>query len=466
MRTKLYDEQAEAALLGAAFMDNQLFLNTIEPDDLGTPGYSALWLVCQKLVRDGVCPDLVTLPPNALPANMTPQSFVDACPSVVRATHYIAIIKEWARRRRLERAASFFAQAAYKDDKDEHTWLLGEARELLRQASMVNTEPMMLAQMIADNTPPIPNLIEQFLPGRSVMLFSGPGGDGKSYAALDLALCVARGTPWLSLNVAKSPVVIADLENDYEEIRKRAKWVARGHGLENDPPEIAYYSEVKHTLDDDEATYELASLMKRHEAGCLVLDSLVDFLGDTDENSNTEMGRVAKRLRNVVDETNGVVLAIHHVPKSNAQTPRGATALRNGVTVNTMVSRDGNTLTLKHDKNRRGPEVSIEATMNWGKQLFYLSLVDIGISRKKRLTDPDEEAILDAVGDDWTWSNEVINGVLNHTTHARSTIHAKLNALVCDGVLEAGEREARKPYLVRLSRSVQNCPRSALDREE
>lgn len=451
----LYDEHAESALIGAGFLDPAIFCNGVEASDFGTPGYGVLWRACQRLARDGVTPDVVTLSPDVLIPNMNPINFISSCPSVARADSYTDIVRGWARRRKLERAASSFAKAAYEDRPDEHKMLLGEARLLLQDALAPDIKSTTLAQMVADDTPPTPDLIERFLPGRAVMLFSGPGGDGKSYAALDLAICVARGTPWLGLNVTKSPVVIVDLENDYEEIRKRAQWLTRGHNLGDNPPDITFYAETKHTLDSDGAVYELAGLMKRHDAKLLVLDSLVDFLGNTDENSNPEMGRVAKRLREVVNETGGVILAIHHTPKNNAQTPRGATALRNGVNVNTMVSREGNTLTLKHDKNRRGLEISIKTEMNWEDETFCLSLVEVNAGREKKTTDPDEQAILNAVDADWRWSNEIVNDALKHTTHARSTLHAKLKALIRDGILEATEQKTTKPYQVRNPITVQ-----------
>jgi hypothetical protein len=89
-------------------------------------------------------------------------------------------------------------------------------------------------------------------------------------------------------------------------------------------------------------------------AGSVILDNLVDFLDGVDENSNAEMGKVVERLRAIAEMVGGMV-AIHHTPKGNVQTPRGAAALRNGVDVSVIVSRNGNHLTLKHDKNRVGP---------------------------------------------------------------------------------------------------------------
>jgi hypothetical protein len=257
-------------------------------------------------------------------------------------------------------------------------------------------------------------------------------------------------------------VLIVDLENRPVRMRERVRRIMRGHSLDT-PLAVTIAFGLSSRLDGDESVSEIAYLAGKYDAGLVILDSLVDFLGEVDENSNVEMGKAAERLR-AIAETVGGVLVIHHTPKNNAQTPRGATALRNGVDVNIIVSRDGNHLTLKQDKNRTGPERTVVARMNWGDGLFNLSPIDVSVGRAKaaRLPDLDEEAILNAVDEgkgEWVRSCDVVRRAKKATGHQRSTVHRKLKALIVDGVLEKGEQEPGKSYLIRRSAAGQGDDR-------
>lgn len=54
----------------------------------------------------------------------------------MRAADYAGIVKWWSRRRKLESAASAFAQAAHENETDKRAEFLQQARALLREAEM------------------------------------------------------------------------------------------------------------------------------------------------------------------------------------------------------------------------------------------------------------------------------------------------------------------------------------------
>ena len=308
-----------------------------------------------------------------------------------------------------------------------------------------------LADLLADETPTPEDVVEGFLPGLSVILFSGPGGDGKSYAMLDLAMCVSRGIPWLGMDTEQTPVLIVDLENRFIRMRNRARSAMQGHTL-TIPPAVTLAFSLDARLDEDETVQEITNLAEQcGGAKLVILDSLCDFWGELDENSNSDMAKAAERLRAIAETIGGSVIGIHHTPKANAQTPRGATALRNGTDVNIIVSRDGNILRMKQDKNRSGPEMNVTAQMNWGSGTFNLSAIGTSVGREKPPPDPDEAAILAMLEDgEWHWSNEVIKEVMGVTARARGTVHRKLSAMINDQVFEKDDQGVGKPYLVRI----------------
>lgn len=307
-----------------------------------------------------------------------------------------------------------------------------------------------LADILADDMPLPPDVVEGFLPGEAAVLISGPGGDGKSYAMLDLAVCVARGTPWLGLNVIKTPVLILDLENKKALMRVRVQRVLNGHGLLDSPPAVSIAFDVGAMLDADDGAFEIVRQAEKVGAGLVVLDSLVDFLGEAEENSNPEMARVAERLRLIAERAGATILAVHHTPKAG-NTPRGATALRNGVDVSIMVDRDGNTFKMRQDKNRMGPEQTVTARLNWAEGLFNLSPIGVSVGREKPPPDVDEAAIRDVLsGGEWMASNDIVAGAMERTGHARRTLQRKLKAMIDDLVLDQQEQGKGLPYLARL----------------
>lgn len=308
-----------------------------------------------------------------------------------------------------------------------------------------------LAALLADGTPVPEPIVAELIPGEATVLFSGPGGSGKSYALLDLAVCVAAGKPWLGMPVKKGPVLIVDLENRPVYVRERASQVLKGQGLQT-PPDVRLAFNLGIGLDNDAFVDEIASLAQDYEPGLIILDSLVDMLGDAEENSNGDMGAATKRLRCIADRTLATVIAIHHTPKSKSGTPRGASALRNGVDVNIMVTRDSGILKIEQDKNRLGPEISVTARAEWTPESYRLCAIG-GQKKASDNTDSDacKVAIKEYLGDGHQHpSNQVAAHVHQETGLSTSTVHRRMRDMESDGLLDKNGHGPGKPYLVRL----------------
>ena len=443
-------------------------VKTVAPPDFWDHRHRNTWAAILAVAKNGLQVDLVTVSDELEKrgqlrsvggvAGLT--AMVNACVSALHADSYAAVVLNWSRRRQVQRAISGLGAALYKDGG--FGCALGETIEDLsavKQSASANFPVYTLAELLAEETPVPEDIVAGLIPGRAATVVSGPGGDGKSYAMLDLAMCVSRGLSWLGLDTRRSPVLIVDLENRPVRMRERVRRVMRGHALDT-PPTVTIAFGLSSRLDGDESVSEIAYLAEKYDAGLVILDSLVDFLGEVDENSNVEMGKAAGRVRAIAEAVGGV-LVIHHTPKNNPKTPRGATALRNGVDVNIIVSRDGNYLTLKQDKNRTGPKRTVVARMNWGDGLFNLSPIDVSVGRDKavRPPDPDEEAILSVVDErsgEWVRSCDVVRQAMKATGHQRSTVHRKLKALIVDGVLEKQGQEPGKTYRVRRAATEQD----------
>jgi RecA-family ATPase len=79
------------------------------------------------------------------------------------------------------------------------------------------------------NPPPVPWLIEDWVPADETTLLAGPGGGGKSYLALQLQVSTALGVPWLGLAVPQCPSLGFYSEDRFEAVAKRLHAIARQH---------------------------------------------------------------------------------------------------------------------------------------------------------------------------------------------------------------------------------------------
>lgn len=70
-------------------------------------------------------------------------------------------------------------------------------------------------------------LVEGLIPKKTVTLFSGDGGTGKSLLALQLAVAVAGNAPWLNRGVGSGPVIYMSAEDDDEELHRRLADISR-----------------------------------------------------------------------------------------------------------------------------------------------------------------------------------------------------------------------------------------------
>jgi RecA-family ATPase len=307
------------------------------------------------------------------------------------------------------------------------------------------------------------DVVEGFIPGSSLVMFAGDGGIGKSYVALEMALQVARGRPWLGMKTTQTPVLYLDCENRDWRQALRVEYISNGRSLDRGteyPVTIEF--EVDVTLDSDENAQVLRQMIEDDHAGLVILDSLVDFLDGLDENSNPEMAMVCKRLRGIIDETGATIVAIHHVSKGSAgknwQTSRGASALKDNCDCSIQVIRSGNgtgdILTMRHDKAKDFAYKQVKARLNWDnyERLFNTTLFGAGDARDSTSGDSDEQAILDCLTpDQWRKRSDVIREAMETTKKQYTTMSETMRGLIERGRVEEDDGQFGRSTGVRMA---------------
>lgn len=85
---------------------------------------------------------------------------------------------------------------------------------------------------LQDLTQQAPDLVEKLIEEGQPSLLFGPGGAGKGWLSIALALCCRYGLEFCGLKVRQAEPVYLDAEADFETFLRRVKAVGRGLGLE------------------------------------------------------------------------------------------------------------------------------------------------------------------------------------------------------------------------------------------
>lgn len=204
-----------------------------------------------------------------------------------------------------------------------------------------------------------PYLIKNLLHKQSVSLLCGPSNTGKSCVVASLAAHIALGRSIAGLRVARMPVLFVGAE-DPEGIRDRAFPVL---ALANEAAEPFYILPRPLNLLDGQQV----SLFRQHleqtipidpQVGVfIVIDTLNLCIGDGDENSSRDMGKVMTSAHWVARKTGGHVMFVHHTGVQDEGRARGSSALRSNSDTVLILKRaetkDGEELVfLNQDKQR------------------------------------------------------------------------------------------------------------------
>ncbi|MDR5904522.1 helicase RepA family protein [Franzmannia qiaohouensis] len=188
--------------------------------------------------------------------------------------------------------------------------------------------------------PPLDFIWSGFLSG-TVGALVAPGATGKSYWALEAAMCIASSVPGgdiLQLNPSKTGRVIYLAGEDPEPVLLR-----RIHAIGKHLSPAARAAIAKNLVLESIMGKGLNIMDERHMqkildfchgARLIVLDTL-SRVHHLDENSNGEMAQLVSRLEQIAYLTGASVLYLHHVNKNSArdgqtgqqQAARGASAL-------------------------------------------------------------------------------------------------------------------------------------------
>ena len=203
-------------------------------------------------------------------------------------------------------------------------------------------------------TLPAPSwLVDDVLPDNSLATIYGRPSEGKTFAALDLALSVATGRRWHGHATKARPVVYMAGEGA-SGVRTRVEAWEQHHRRQaaaaffvvKEPVQLLSATEVGELIQEIQA--------KEIQPGLLVIDTFArSFAGD--ENSAQDVGSAVSALARIQRALGCTVMVVHHSGKGGGvkrAQERGSSALRGAMDVMIHVVKSGTVVQIMSDKQK------------------------------------------------------------------------------------------------------------------
>jgi len=207
-----------------------------------------------------------------------------------------------------------------------------------------------------ENLPDPAWLLEGLLPQGALAELYGKFAVGKSFLALDWALSVAAGVPWLGRPVKLGGAVYVSAEGGAGLKKRIAAW--RTEHTEADLSRFRAILVPVIILEPTPVKLLIESIKDElGDPALVVIDTLARCFGDGDENSAADMGKFVFGTDWIKAKFPGAtVLVIHHSGKKANQGDRGSNALR---------AAADNVMKLAGKSGDRSPTLECEKQKDW-----------------------------------------------------------------------------------------------------
>lgn len=269
--------------------------------------------------------------------------------------------------------------------------------------------------------------VKGIMPAESLGVIFGGSGTFKSFIALDMALHVAHGLPWLGRKTVQGPVLYLAAEGGAGLWRRIDAWHRARHLRWQDAP--MYVIPVPVDLMRDAVLVTDAALSVGVTPSLAVIDTLSQtFSGE--ENSANEVAAYLAEIGLMLRATwQAAIAVVHHSGHQSTERPRGSSALRGNVDWMFGVFRDDTemlaTLTCEKQKDA---EPFADAS-------FALTPLELG-------RDEDGDPVTSLVARHLTSAEEVQKVMADEGKAGRAGKNQLLLRLLQSGIKESDLRHA------------------------
>lgn len=167
---------------------------------------------------------------------------------------------------------------------------------------------------LIDDLPELsPPLIEGILRQGHKMLLAGPSKAGKSFALIELAICIAEGLPWMGFQCAQGKVMYVNLELDRASCLHRFRDVRQAMGAPSQHG-VSIWNLRGHSVPMDKLAPKLIRRAAKQSYIAIIIDPIYKVITG-DENSADQMAAFCNQFDKVCTELGCAVIYCHHHSK-------------------------------------------------------------------------------------------------------------------------------------------------------
>jgi len=299
-------------------------------------------------------------------------------------------VRRWEQRRaEIPRAVKTAEKFAPEERKPPAiTVNLAKADEVQEQpAEPGDVQPMDWGQLHAVEPEPPAWRLEGWLPEGTVTLLAANGGVGKSNLSLQLGVALVHGQEFMGLQTKQSKVLVLSGEDEARTVHFRVGNICQDMQvpMQSLQGRMTVYDLTQHDCvlwRDGHPTSRmqwLADEAVRTKAQVIVIDNASDVFADN-ENDRTAVRGFMRALNLIAHVTRAAVLLLAHVDKASVRmgagsdtnsTFSGSTAWNNSARSRWAMVRDGQTVTIRHEKCNLGPlQDEIRVEFDTGSKTF------------------------------------------------------------------------------------------------
>lgn len=346
LRKPPHSLEAEQGVLGAILQWPEEALQpvseTLVVTDFFNRAHQVIYTAARDLASTGAAVDIITVFEALQLRGQAEEagglaylnSLTLCVPSARNARRHAEIVAERSALRALITFSDEIATAAFHPQGRAAVALFDEAKtrltqiQELRGVSASRRLPVLTGPELVAAAESTDWLVDEILPEQAMGIWFGASGTFKSFLALDAALHVAHGLPWLGRRTEKGPVLWLAAEGGTSFGHRVNAWHrARRLPVTTDliciPVSVDLGNEAWRVVD---AVQSCTAVVPR----LVVIDTLSQtYTAGAEENSATDMAaylrEIGTRLRDLWKCT---VILIHHSGHSATERPRGSSAIQ------------------------------------------------------------------------------------------------------------------------------------------
>lgn len=433
--------EAEQSVLGSLLLDNSAFASIADSlcaADFFTVAHRTIFQAIESLLSNGKPVDVLTL--HASLGDKSKEaggpsyfnSLAMSVPSAANVARYAEIIVERSTLRSIIDAAHAAINAAIEhqdsakvlDDAKVALGRLAEQRKL-----GTSRIPLLTLDALREHSHAVSWLVKGVIPAESIGMLYGGSGTFKSFIALDAALHIAHGLPWMGRRTKHGSVLYIAAEGGAGLWARIVAW-HRARRLQ--------WSAIKDSFRIIPSAVDLTADAWRvveaaQSQGMAPTIVIIDTLSQTyagEENSANEMAAYFRELGNRFRALwKCAVLLLHHTGHQATERPRGSSAIRANLDFMLGVFRDEKEMlaTVTCAKQKDGDAFE-DAT-------FALSVHELG-------TDEDGDRITSLVARHLSSAEDLDQALATERTAGRGGNNQLLLGLLQNGAKESDVRKA------------------------